>query len=97
VNHTEDHLIFNVNRHNCMAKAPWRLPVMTGRPKASPSERSCEKVDLGRNLSSNNSPSGTGRHRMVRGSSQDLLGRYVRRVQKTVRRHFPRPITSDPA
>jgi hypothetical protein len=57
VDHTEDSLILNVNRHHRMAKEPGRLPVMTAGPRASPSERSWEEVDLDRILSSNNSPS----------------------------------------
>lgn len=60
MDHTEDRLIFNVNRHHRMAKsAPASFH--HDRLKASPSERSCEEVDLGRILSGNNSPSGTSR------------------------------------
>src|SRR5215471_9321153 len=94
VDNPEHRFIFNVNRYHRVAKEPRRLPV-TCRPEASPSQRSCDEVDLGRILSGDNSPSGTGHRSMLRGGSQDLLWGDLRRVKKTVRRHFPGPIPSD--
>jgi hypothetical protein len=93
MHNTEQRLIINIDRNHGVAEKPRRHSIAR-RPKVLPPALSLE-VDLGGVLRRHDPSSSTGRCRSLPRRPENLLGRYMWRRQKAMRRHLPGPPTPD--